>query len=72
MKYKIGDLLEIKYDMYVVNTKLAIYKSEYVKAGQLFLIIDCFANTYIIFSQESGNNSAWAKMNMNYNFKKVL
>ena len=71
MEYKIGDLLEIKRNITITTNKFANLL-EYAEAGQLFLIIDCVANTYTLFSQESGNNSAWGKMNMNYNFKKVV
>ena len=76
MKYKIGDLLEIKYDsainITIITNNLANYKSEYAKEGQLFLIIDCGPIGYTLFSQESGNNSAWGEMSLNYRFKKVL
>ena len=79
MKYKIGDLLEIKHKATIsINTDGSKYKEEEANAGQLFLIIDCSPNSYTLFSQESGNSCLWAGIEgdldnvMEHTFKKVL
>ena len=78
MKYKIGDLLEIKHKATISINTTSKYKEEEANAGQLFLIIDCSPNSYTLFSQESGNSCLWAGIGgdldnvMEHTFKKVL
>ena len=81
MKYKIGELLEIKHKATISINTVGDYRAEVANAGQLFLIIDCGPIGYTLLSQESGNSSLWnvggnAYSNldsvMEDNFKKVV